>query len=258
MIRTIICCVCVCLLLTNCGGSDDEPFKPREAPTGLTLAERWEVVNASMDSVMEGDLITRCGNDYMSYTLRDFSQTDPMYSHTGLALRGEDGILYVYHNMGERLNPDEPMRRERVDSFLTPVNNIAYGVYRYDFNAEELANLKTIVVGHHKNGLRFDMNFDLETEDKMYCSEMIAKSIIKATNGRITFKTNVMNNELKRKYLKMALREKALPSREAGDVRQYYGIDNLYLVPQCKQVMKHIFALNTGPMIIPSPEIDSN
>src|SRR5262245_37033293 len=75
------------------------------------LNERWKAIHLLRDSIREGDLLLRCGNDFASASLSDFSQQEKLYSHSGIALM-KDGIMYVYSNMAGELNPDETMRRD--------------------------------------------------------------------------------------------------------------------------------------------------
>ena len=217
------------------------------------LTERWKVINVIADSIREGDLVLRCGNDFTSESLRDFSQQEKLYSHSGIALMNE-GVTYVYSNMAGDLNPDEVMRRDKVDSFLTPANNIAAGVYRYDYSKEEIEKLKVIVNAHYINKLQFDMNFDLSTDNKMYCAEMIAKSIEQATDNRILIPKSLVNDELRQKYLKIALQKKVIPSAKSVDQREYWSIDNLYLNSHCREVIKIIFGKPQTPTKFPTPE----
>lgn len=233
-------------------GDNNNIIKPEPLPDSI-VKERWIEVNAVKDSIREGDLVLRCGNDLTSASLRDFSQQEKLYSHSGIALMNK-GIMYIYSNMAGDINPDEIMRRDNVDSFLTPVNNIAIGVYRYDFTTEELQKLKTIVVDHYTNKLQFDMNFDLSTENKMYCAEMIAKSVEHATGKRILIPKSLVNDELRQKYLKIALSKKVIPSAKSVDQREYWSIDNLYLNPYCKEVTKIIFEELQTPVKFPVPE----
>lgn len=221
--------------------------------TKATLSERWKAIDAIKDSIHEGDLVLRCGNDFTSESLRDFSQQEKLYSHSGIAFMN-DGALYIYSNMAGDLNPDEVMRRDNVDSFLTPVSNIAVGVYRYDLSNEELEKLKSIILGHYNNKMQFDMNFDLATDDKMYCAEMIAKSVELATANRILIPKSMVNDALKEKYLKMALQKKVIPSVKKADRREYWSIDNLYLNDHCREVKKIIFGKPQTPTKFPVPE----
>ncbi|MBI1343438.1 MAG: hypothetical protein GC171_10945 [Terrimonas sp.] len=246
-----------CLWLSACTNNPDTSFQPVPPATGALLAERWDTVRAAENRIREGDLVLRCGDDMTSFMLKDFSQTEKMYSHSGLAFSFND-TLYIFHNMAGDLNPDEVMRKDPLDSFLTPTHNVIIGIYRFDFTQDELQKLKSIVLEYYREKLQFDMSFDLRTDDKMYCVEMIAKSIERATGNRIVFSKSIVNRELKRKYLKMALQKKVLPSGKSADQREYLAIDNLYLNPHCHTVYKKVFAENNGPVMIPSPENNSN
>ena len=166
----------------------------------------------------------------------------------------DEGEMYIYSNMAGDINPDEIMRRDKVDSFVTPANNVAVGVYRFDLSPQELERLTSIVHTYYKEKLQFDMNFDLSSDDKMYCAEMIAKAIENATSGRIVFSKSLINNALKEKYLKKLLQRKIIPSAKAADQREYLALDNLYINPHCKEVIKVVFGKPNAPIKFPTPE----
>lgn len=217
------------------------------------ITERWKKIEILKDSIREGDLILRCGNDFTSESLRDFSQQEKLFSHSGIAFMN-NGKLQVYSNMAGDINPDEIMRQDHIDSFLTPVNNVALGVYRYNLSANELSKMKEIVLAHYNNKLQFDMNFDPATDEKMYCAEMIAKSVEQATASRVMIPKSLVNDELRQKYLKMALQKKVIPSAKAADQREYWSIDNLYLNPHCREIIKLVFGKPKTPIKFPAPE----
>ena len=236
--------------------TDNEGKNNASKPVALAdsvLTKRWKVIHTIKDSIREGDLILRCGNDFTSESLRDFSQQEKLFSHSGIALM-DDSTMYVYSNMAGDINPNEIMRRDDVDSFLTPVNNVAMGIYRYDMTSDELQKLKAIVNDHYNNKLRFDMNFDLATDDKMYCAEMIVKAVETATNKRIIFPKSLINDELKRKYLKKLLQRKIVPSEKMADQKEYYALDNLYRNQYCREVAKLIFGQPATTIKFPTPE----
>jgi hydroxylamine reductase (hybrid-cluster protein) len=156
--------------------------------------------------------------------------------------------------MAGDINPDEIIRRDLVDSFITPVHNIAIGVYRYDLTSTELEKLKNIVHTHYMNKLQFDMNFDLSTDDKMYCAEMIAKSVEQATAKRITFSKSLITAGLKEKYIKKLLAKKVVPSAKVAEQREYLALDNLYMNPHCREVTKIVFDKPLTPTKFPTPE----
>ena len=133
----------VCFL-SACNDSGEEENKILYPVSSLELPERWKQVKELADSIREGDLVLRCGNDMTSESLRDFSLQEKLYSHSGIALMHE-GRMHIYSNMAGDINPDEIMRRDPLDSFLTPASNVVMGVYRYDFSGEEIEKLRTVI-----------------------------------------------------------------------------------------------------------------
>lgn len=250
--KKILSLLVIVFIVLSCADNSLKEKKP-VALADSVLNERWTAIKDLEDSIREGDLVVRCGNDITSESLRDFSQKEKLYSHSGIALL-HDGKMFIYSNMAGDINPDEVMRRDDVDSFLTPASNVAAGVYRYDFSADELIKLKTIVEAHYTNKLQFDMNFDLATDNKMYCAEMIAKAVQQATSNRITIPKSEVNDDLRQKYLKIALDKKIIPSAKSVEQREYWSIDNLYLNPHCREVQKLIFGEPQKPIKFPAPE----
>ena len=104
------------------------------------------------------------------------------------------------------------------------------------------------------NKLQFDMNFDLSTDDKMYCAEMIAKSVEQATGRRITFSMSLITPGLKEKYIKKLLSKKVIPSAKVAEQREYLALDNLYMNPHCREVTKIVFDKPLTPTKFPTPE----
>jgi hypothetical protein len=52
-------------------------------------------------------------------------------------------------------------------------------------SANEINKLKIIVHQWYAKGMRFDSLFSLQSDDRMYCSEMIGKALAEATDKRI-------------------------------------------------------------------------
>lgn len=251
--KKILSVLAIICIVNACADNEIANAKKPVALPDSVLNERWKVVKVLIDSIREGDLVLRCGNDYVSESLRDFSQQEKLYSHSGIAFI-HNGEMFIYSNMAGDINPDEVMRRDNVDSFLTPANNVAAGVYRYDLSNEELQKLKSIIESHFNNKLQFDMNFDLSTNDKMYCAELIAKAVQEASGKRIIFSKSIINRALKEKYLKKLLEKKIVPSAKVAEQREYLALDNLYFNIHCREVKKLIFGDPQKPIRFPTPE----
>lgn len=158
-----------------------------------------------------GYLVVRRGDDMTSYMLAQMNETDKTYSHCGLAII-ENGQAFIYHCIGGEDNPDEMMKREPASTWFSPANNLAFGIFKYDLHDSILPAVEKQLTQYYNNKIKFDMDFDLSTDDRLYCSELIYKVINKATNDA--------------KYIPTATKYN----------RSYVGIDNLYLNARTKQV----------------------
>lgn len=159
----------------------------------------------------QGDIVVRRGNDVTSDMLSLLNFTDKKYSHCGIVLV-EHGYPFVYHCMGGEDNPDARMRRDSAQYWLTPANNVAIGVVRTDMPAVNKDSLVHVVHGYYKQRKKFDIKFDLRTDDRFYCAELVYKAMNRA-----------MKND---NYLQ--------PITIFGFT--YIGIDNLYLNPHASLI----------------------
>ena len=161
----------------------------------------------------DGDLVLRTGNDFISQTLRQFSPQDKTYSHCGIVLI-ENGEPYVYHAIGGEDNPDEYLRRERFASFCDPAYNTGFGIYRYCLSPAAHERLDSVVLKWYSEKIQFDLKFDLQTDNRMYCSEFACKALDKAS-GTPGF----------------------IPVSHIGTFA-YVAIDNLFLNPHADKVLR--------------------
>ncbi len=156
-------------------GKPGETLQKKEA-----LLYDYGKIRSARQSVKDGDLILRTGNDFTSLSLRLFSRKDKTYSHAGIA-SVEDGKVYVYHAIGGEDNPNEKLRKDRFEVFCNPRTNLGFGIYRYDFSELIHQRLDSIIKKYYQEEIPFDMQFNLKTDDRMYCAEFVYKSVIRAS-----------------------------------------------------------------------------
>lgn len=158
--------------------------------------------------IKTGDLVVRTGNDFTSESLRSLNQRDKTYSHCGIASVEHDTV-FVYHALGGEFNPDQKIRKDILPVFAEPYSNRGIGIYRYELDEAVIMTLMQTVKQLYALGIMFDMKFDLQTNDRMYCAEFVYKSYVMGTNGRLQFATSHL-----------------------GDFN-FVGVDDLFLQPQC-------------------------
>lgn len=159
-----------------------------------TCNEKLQNLIAVTKKLIEpGDIITRTGNDFTSQSLKTLNRKDKTFSHCGIA-NIENDSLFIYHAIGGEWNPDQKIRRESFEVFINPEENNLMGIYR--FMVEK--NIKEYLIRRVKHlyqaNILFDMDFDLKTDDKMYCSEFVYKSITQASDKKIIFNHSFIND----------------------------------------------------------------
>jgi hypothetical protein len=153
--------------------------------TPMMLENAYKTIDSSKNMIQNGDVIFRNGRDEVSQAARSMNRKDTSFSHCGLLFIEHDSV-FVYHAIGGIYNPGQKLRRELMDSFCAPAENNAFGLYRYKLDEKEREKLKLTVDNYYRSGLKFDMYFNYFSDDVMYCSEFVFKSLNQSVNGAYT------------------------------------------------------------------------
>jgi hypothetical protein len=187
-------------------------------PTPIELAEeareQWAQVPLPVDSLREGDLILRHGRGLMSDMLMNFSTAEAKYSHAGV-IHFEGDEIMVMHSIDGGENANNRMRKEPLALFCHPQAIFSFGIFRFDLDSAQMAVFDSLIQLRFQQQMEFDVDFDLNTDDKMYCSEIIYKSLLVASQD-----------------------ENYIPLSRTAD-KAYVAIDNLYLNPHCKKIFEY-------------------
>lgn len=212
---------CLFYLCTSCSNHADNI-----APLVLTQADSlkenqrikvaYEQITLLERKVKNGDLITRTGNDFTSESLRSLNQRNQTYSHCGIATIENDSV-FVYHALGGEFNPDQKLLRERFSAFAAPEANRGIGIFRFSIDSSTIRNILFTVKELYRLPVTFDMKFDLNTEEKMYCAEFVAKSYQIGSKNALKFPFS---------------RIKAF---------DFYGVDDIFLHPFCRSVQEIVY-----------------
>ena len=197
------------------------------------FVDPYAMIREGQSLLREGDLVVRLNQDPASQFIKNFNRQDKSYSHAGIVLF-EKGYPYVYHIVNGEENPDEKLRRDSLKWFCNPRKNTAYGIFRYKIDQGEVKRLKEIIHSWYVKGVQFDSAFNLATDDRMYCSEMIKKSLAGATHNRISVETTKLTGteaDLFSVYLH-------LPVSYTSRLR-IVSIDNLYKHSSCYSIKEY-------------------
>ncbi|HEX5150689.1 MAG TPA: YiiX/YebB-like N1pC/P60 family cysteine hydrolase [Parafilimonas sp.] len=213
---------------------------PKQTATiisGHTCVGPYAMIREGQSLLKEGDLVVRLNRDPASRYIKDLNPHDKKYSHSGIVLF-ENGHPFIFHMVSGEGNPGNELRKDPLSRFCDPRKNIAYAIFRYDMNSDEIKKLKDCINTWYKQEISFDFSFNLQSNDKMYCSEMISKALTKATNKRIQIET-----------MKLTTNQAALFSAYTHLSFIYTSklpiipIDNLYTNPFCHLIKEYNYSI---------------
>lgn len=203
----------------------DEAYHPKDS------SELFQQLRQFKTKLKDGDLVERADDDATAIMLAYFSKKDKTFSHCGLVFK-EDGDYYIYHIMAGHENPSEELIRQRFDDFPDTKHKTGLGLFRYDIDSTETERLHKLVKDQYARKLKFDKQFNLKTDDKMYCAEMIAKDISLCSGKRIKIDQQTAQ-KVPKKYISFAGRD--------FTGTKYFALDDLYLNEHCKEIDRIIY-----------------
>ncbi|MEO7209533.1 MAG: YiiX/YebB-like N1pC/P60 family cysteine hydrolase [Chitinophagaceae bacterium] len=176
-------------------------------------------IDSALHLIKDGDVITRTGMDYTSQALKQFCKKDDTYSHCGIILKENDSF-FVYHAIGGEINPKQTLQREWLPWFCDGTSNEGIGIFRFNLNSVKLKREKKFIAEKYAAGILFDMDFNLKSDDKMYCSEFVAKTLMYAYQNNHLFDTTHIQQ------------------------LDYFAVDNIYLNKNCREIHRFKYSSN--------------
>lgn len=138
----------------------------------------------------DGDLALRRGRDVASYMISQAGVEDKTYSHCGL-VQIENGRPYVYHFISGASR--QGLVKDKAEQFFSSVENSMVGVKRYDMTGEQKKVLADAIAEMYTYKTGFDMSFDINSPDKLYCSEFVFRVMDKVKRDTTFIKKATKN-----------------------------------------------------------------
>ena len=213
---------CLIILISSCNLSSQPALPAIHLTTADSMQNEQRLAKADFrigevkPLIKTGDVVTRTGNDFTSESLRKLCRRNTTYSHCGIASIENDS-LFIYHTLGGEWNPDEKLKRESFEQFADPYTNNGLGLFRFDMSQIEVTQLIKVVHRLFSEHLKFDMKFDLSTDDRMYCAEFLYKSFKEASKQQIMFAKS-----------------------RIGDF-EFIGVDDIFLYPGCNKIIEIVY-----------------
>jgi hypothetical protein len=181
------------ILLVVLGGLNRMAYKDGyKSNEQIGLDKTEHLLDSSIHLLRQGDLVLRQGKDLTSYMIRRTNIIDKNYSHCGL-VQIENGYPFVYHFIeGKRRNKHGLLRDSAATFFSTEYNNSGAAMH-YDLSPQQIAKQTGLIHQYYHTQLSFDPDFDLKTDDKLYCAEFVYKVMNAVANDSPFIKKMVVN-----------------------------------------------------------------
>jgi len=152
------------------------------------------VKSQSLPKIKTGDLVTRKGKGLISHVFAKLSDTQQRFSHIGV-IWIIDNKPFVLHVMGHTNKNTSHLRLDPLAHFIDKQRASVYGLFSLNIESQELENLPHVFKKTLEKRIQFDDDFDLNTQDAMYCTEFIRYCFNSATNNKDFFQTEFRKDQ---------------------------------------------------------------
>ncbi|MBI9041717.1 YiiX/YebB-like N1pC/P60 family cysteine hydrolase [Lutibacter sp.] len=125
----------------------------------------------TLNKIQNGDLVLRCGRSIESFTVYT-ADNNSEFSHIGI-ISIENNMSYVIHAVPCN---DNLIKKEKLTDFISPKFASTYAIYRTNFNTSILKKVVNQAKLFRIKKYTFDTNYDLKTNTKLYCTELVLKA----------------------------------------------------------------------------------
>jgi len=142
------------------------------APTYISFRDKTELLRTiNISKIHNGDLILRCGRSTESFAVY-LTDSNAEFTHIGI-ISLENGTPYVIHAVPHH---KKFIKKDKLTQFLSSENTSKFALYRSKFSKEVLYEVVKEAKRFYTNKYTFDNEYDLNTNSKLYCSELILKA----------------------------------------------------------------------------------
>ena len=136
------------------------------------------MVMPSMSALEDGDIILRRADGLLSDVARNFSTNEKRFSHVGIITHAGTGVS-VIHSIQDEKKGYNGVVSENLQAFMQEARD--WAVYRIRLPADIRNKIARKAVMYANERITFDSDFDLNTWNSMYCTELVFHVINEST-----------------------------------------------------------------------------
>ncbi len=144
---------------------------------GISLGNAKEdsFIDLPYESFQTGDLIFRRGPSIESFGVCIASKS-MLFSHVGMLVNSDSG-LYVIHVVPKEKQKNDRVKYEPIESFTQKDAAQRVAVYRPKESEEKRLLAARYAFQSYEQECSFDRHYDMKTNQELYCTELVIKSL---------------------------------------------------------------------------------
>lgn len=159
-------------------------------------AHHLKQYSALVDSTRfeEGDILLRQGNSFVSTMIVQAFPSAEGMSHCGILVKDQDRWSII-HSISGSISDSDGIRSDDLESFISKayLGNVRHIKPAFQIEHDLLAHNARFYL---KQGSAFDHDFDLETRNRLYCSELIRAVYLDAGAEDVFIYKNIAGKKL--------------------------------------------------------------
>lgn len=153
----------------------------------LFYSKPTNLITLNTLNLKNGDLVLRCGRSTESFAVYT-ADKNADFTHIGIVVF-QNKTPYIIHAVPHK---NKLLKKETIEDFLNPKNASKFAIYRSNFSSTTLQKVTSEIKTFYNNKIVFDNNYNLDTDNEMYCTELIVKAYRNA-NIQLNIKTKELN-----------------------------------------------------------------
>lgn len=153
------------------------------ASNGSDLSGPSRLLVEARAAAQSGDVIFKDGGGVWGTLAARFSHNDDGYGHVGVVSLDGDGLLFVIHAGGDPVSGEGRVQWSAFDQFLGASE--AAALYRPAVETEAADAALAYLAAAAARNAPFDAAFSLDTEDALYCTELVWRAFSSAAGEDI-------------------------------------------------------------------------
>ena len=140
------------------------------------------IANIDSDSLKTGDLVFRRQSGLISELARQLSPREQRFSHVGVVLVNDHGVEVV-HAVSDEARGFDGVVIENLNAFIEESSDWSF--YRLPLSANQRGRVAASARDAARIQTPFDDDFDLTSNDRLYCTEFVAKVFSAVLNQQL-------------------------------------------------------------------------